>query len=115
MRKSDYISTSKDSGSSDGSTTSDYANALDWKCDILTRKNILLKNTHATNDLKYQVLTYGFAGGLSYTEVAETTLSAGDTAQIILNYAYAQVIVQVKDDTSGSVATYTIDYTGIKG
>lgn len=115
MRKEDYISASKDIGTSDGSTTLDYTDALDWKCDILTRKNILLKNTHETNDLKYQVLTYGFTDGLSYTEVPETTLSAGDTAQIILNYAYAQVIVQVKDATSGSVATYTIDYTGIKG
>lgn len=115
MRKQEYISASRDSGTTDGSTTSDYADALDWKCDLLTRKNILLKNTHATNDLKYQVLTYGFVDDLSYTEVAETTLPAGDTAQIILNYAYAQVIVPVKDATSGTIATYTINYTGIKG
>ena len=115
MKKSEYISASKDSGTLDGSTTSDYINALIWICDILTRKHILLKNTHETNDLKYQVLTYGFTDGLSYTEVPETTLPAGDTAQIILNYSYAQVIVQVKDATSGSVATYTINYTGIKG
>ena len=76
MRKQEYISTSKDSGTSDGTTTSSYANALDWKCDLLTRKNITLKNTHATNDLKYQVLTYAFVDGLSYTEVSETTLAA---------------------------------------
>lgn len=115
MRKEDYISTSKDSGTSKGTTASDYANALDWKCDLLTRKNIVLKNTHATNDLKYQVLTYAFIDGLPYTEVAETTLAAGDTAQVILNYSYSQVVVQVSDATSGSAATYTIDYTGIKG
>ena len=56
MQKQEYISASQDSGTSDGTTTSSYVNALDWKCDILTRKNISLKNTHATNDLKYQVL-----------------------------------------------------------
>ena len=115
MRKQEYISTSKDSGTSDGTTTSSYADALNWKCDLLTRKNISLENTHATNDLKYQVLTYAFVNGLSYTEVSETTLAAGDTAQIILNYSYSQVVVQVIDATSGSAATYTIDWIGIKG
>ncbi|MCK4824053.1 hypothetical protein KA005_50335 [bacterium] len=115
MRKQEYISASKDSGNSDGTTASDYADALDWKCDLLTKKNILLKNTHVTSDLKYRVYTYAFEDSLPYAEVAETTLPAGDTAQIILNYAYAQVIVQVKDAISGSVAAYTIDYTGIKG
>lgn len=115
MRKSEYISISKDSGSSDGSTTSDYVNALNWICDILTRKHILLKNTHATNDLKYKVLVYAFVDGIEYTEVVETTLSAGDTAKIVLNYSYSQVLIPVKDATSGTVATYTIDWTGIKG
>ena len=115
MRRQEYISTSKDSGTSDGTTTSSYVDALDWKCDLLTRKNITLKNTHATNDLKYQVLTYAFVDGLSYTEVSETTLAAGDTAQVILNYSYSQIVVQVKDATSGSAATYTIDWIGIKG
>ena len=115
MNKQDYISASKDSGTEDGATTAAYGNALDWKCDLLTRKNIALKNTHATNDLKYQVLTYAFIDGLPYTEVAEKTLTAGDTAQILLNYSYSQVVVQVKDATSGSAATYTIEWIGIKG
>ena len=115
MKKQEYLSISNNSGTSDGATTSSYANALDWKCDLLTQKTILLKNTHATNDLKYQVLTYAFVDGLPYTDVSETTLTAGDTAQIILNYSYSQVIVQVKDATGGSAATYIIDWVGIKG
>jgi hypothetical protein len=115
MKKEEYISTSKKSGNSDGVTTPDYADALDWMCGILTRKNILLKNTHATNGLKYRVYTYAFLDSVPFTEVAETTLAAGGTAQVILNYSYAQVKVQVKDETSGSAATYTIDHTGIKG
>lgn len=115
MKKSEYISASKDSGTSDGSTTSDYVNALIWICDILTRKHILLKNTHATNDLKYKVLVYAFVDGIEYTEVAETTLAAGDVAKIVLNYSYSQVLIPVKDAISGTMATYTINYTGIKG
>lgn len=115
MRKQEYISTLNDLGTSDGTTTSSYANALNWKCDLLTRKTIVLKNTHVVNDLKYQVLSYAFVDGLPYTEVVETTLAAGATAQVILNYSYSQVLVQVKDATSGSAATYTIDWIGIKG
>lgn len=95
-----------------GTTADAYADALDWPCLGFTDKNIALKNTDGANALKYKVLTYAHAGGLPYEEVAETALAIGVTAQIILQYAYAAVKVQVKSSVGGSHATYQVDYNG---
>ena len=95
-----------------GTTTNDYANALDWPCTGLTSKAIHLKNTDAANALKYKVLTYAHASGLSYEEVVETTLAIGDIAQIVLLYPYATVKVQVKSSVTNDHATYQLDYNG---
>ena len=100
------------SNSATGETVNAYADALDWPCLGVHSKNIHLKNTHATRALKYKVLTYAHAGGLSYEEVAETSLAAEDTAQIILLYPYAAVKVQVKSSVTSTPATYQVDYDG---
>lgn len=95
-----------------GTTVNAYADALDWRCLGYQNKNITLKNTHGSYALKYKVLTYAFLAGNEYTEVAETTLAAGDTAQIILQNEYAQVKVQVKSSATNNHATYQINYIG---
>lgn len=98
-----------------GETNDSYSDALNWLCGLFTRKTLFLKNTHGTNDLKYKILTFAYKGGIEYVEVSETTLAAGDVAQVVLNYSYAQIKVQVKDSVSGTHATYRIDYTGVCG
>lgn len=98
-----------------GTTVNDYADALDWPCLGLPSKAIHLKNTDGANALKYKVLTYAHAGGLPYEEIAETVLAFGDTKQIILEYAYAAVKVQVKSSVGDSHANYQLDYNGAKG
>ena len=95
-----------------GATVNAYANALNWPCIGFTKKVIHLKNTDVANALKYKLLTYAYNGGNEYEEVAETVLVAGDTAQFVLNYVYAQVIVQVKSSVGGSHATFVLNYTG---
>ena len=95
-------------------TTNDYVDALDWPCLGTPSKTIHLKNTDGANALKYKVLTYAHKDGNSYEEVAETSLAAGDTAQILLEYGYAQVKVQVKSSVGNAHATYELDYLGNK-
>ena len=97
-----------------GSTINDYVDALDWQCLGTPSKTIHLKNTHGANALKYKVFTYAHKDGNPYEEVSETVLAAGDTAQVLLSYGYAQVKVQVKSSVGGAHATYVLDYTGNK-
>lgn len=93
-----------------GTTTDNYVNALDWMCAGHGSKTILLQNTGSTNSLTYNVITYAYAGGIAYTEIPDTQLTAGSIAQIILNNAYAEVVLQVKSTTAGASTTYRIDY-----
>lgn len=93
--------------SATGTTTDDYADALDWNCAGFGNKTIILANTHESNDLKYQVLVIAAANGQEAEEVAEATLAAGNKARIPLNNYYYEVKVQVK---AAAQATYQIDY-----
>lgn len=111
MNKQKDISTLQYNDTTSGGTSSSYVSALDWKCLLYQKKTIILKNT-GSNSLKYKVLTYAYIDGSDYEEVAETTLVAGDTAEIILSYTYAQVVIQVKD--AGTHTTYRIDYSGLR-
>jgi len=95
-----------------GTTTDSYADALSWNCEGFDNKTIMLKNTDAANSLDYKVLTYAYPGGVEYVEVSETTLSPGDVAKVVLNYAYGAVSVQVKSTTGGESASYQVDYIG---
>ena len=95
-----------------GTTANDYTTALNWGCLGFSHKTINLKNTDGANALKYKVFTYAYVGGLPYEEVAETSLVAADTAQIILLYPYAAVKVQVKSSVTNTPATYQVDFDG---
>ena len=103
------------SNSLTGSTINDYANALDWPCLGFGTKNIVLKNTDGANSLKYKVYTYAYDSGNYYEEIAETALGPDDKAQIILEYAYAKVVVKVKSSVGDAHADYQVDYVGSRG
>jgi len=95
-----------------GTTSDSYAEALSWTVYGLSGKTIAIKNTHSSNALKYKILTYIYPGGTSFTEVGETSLSAGSSVKHTIGYPCARVIVQVKSSTAGNAATYQIEYTG---
>lgn len=96
----------------EGATADAYANALSWPCLGIAKKTLMLKNTDSANALKYKVLTYANKDGVSYEEVAETEITHGNSAQVILEYAYALVKVQVKSSVGLASADYELDYIG---
>lgn len=98
-----------------GATINTYAYALSWPCLGYGKKNIHLSNTDGANALKYKVWTYAYASGVYYEEVAETIIAAGNRAQIILEQAYASVVVMVKSSIGDAHATYQLDYVGNRG
>lgn len=95
-----------------GTTVNAYANALEWTCPGIKNKGIMLKNTHATNDLKFKVLTYRHPSGQSKEFISETTLAATKIADITLNDAYALIEVKVKSAVANTPATYQVDKVG---
>ncbi|MEA1957599.1 MAG: hypothetical protein U9N01_04510 [Euryarchaeota archaeon] len=96
----------------DGATIDDYVIALSWLCLGMGRKTLLLENTDGANALKYKILTYANENGIVYEEVAETEITAGNLAQVILEHAYAKVVVQVKSSVGSTPAGYELDWVG---
>ena len=85
----------------------------------MSRKSILLKNTHALNGLKYKLLTQmslvvsvDTQEPVQDEKVSEQTLAAGKVAEFLYNRTYARMILQVKAEVPGSQATYRIDRLG---
>ena len=99
-----------DEGSKNGTTTTSYATALDWKVVELSSKTILLENTHASLSLKYKLLGYAIDGGIDKELVAETTLEPGKVAEFHYDRQWHRLVLQVIDGSGH--ATYTIDYEG---
>ncbi len=102
-----------------GTTTNAYADAMDWITQTLSRKSILLKNTHGANGLHYKLLTQmtlviskDTQDPVQDEKVAETVLAAGDVAEFLYNRSYARMILQVKAEVAGLQATYRIDRLG---
>jgi len=102
-----------------GTTTNDYVGAMDWITQTMSRKSILLKNTHAWNGLKYKLLTQmtlivskDTQDPIQDEKVAETVLNAGEVAEFLYNRSYARMILQVKAEVADSQATYRIDRLG---
>ena len=99
-----------DQATKTGTVTASYVTALDWQTSELGQKTILLKNTHATLTLKYQLLGYAAPGGLEITLVTETTLSPAEVAEFHYNNQWNRLVLQVIDGTGH--ATYALDYSG---
>ena len=102
-----------------GTTTNAYVDVMDWTTQTISRKSILLKNTHALNGLNYKLLTQMTLSVSRDTQdpiqdekVAEMVLAAGEVAEFLYNRAYAKMILQVKAEVAGSQATYQIDRLG---
>ena len=102
-----------------GTTTNAYVDAMDWITQAMSRKSILLKNTHALNGLHYKLLTQMSLAVSKDTQdpvqdekVAETVLAAGEVAEFLYNRSYARMILQVKAEVADSQATYRIDRLG---
>lgn len=98
-----------------GTTTNSYVSCVSWVCWGFTWKTLTIKNTHATNSLLFKVLKYTYPDGNESIELADAPLDAGDTATVIINDAFAEIIVQVKSEVSDTHATYQVDYLGEKG
>ena len=101
------------SDSISGSASSAYTAIIDFPCLGILHKTVHLKNTDSVLSLKYRVLTYAHTtdDAIPYEEVAETVLAAGDVAQIVLNYAYARIIVEAMRVTDD--CPYQLDYVGV--
>jgi hypothetical protein len=65
-----------DKGTKSGTTTASYSDALNWMVSELSQKTILLKNTHASQSLKYRLLGYTTEGGVAKELVSEVILLA---------------------------------------
>lgn len=99
-----------DEGSKTGTTTESYDDALDWKVAELGQKTILLKNTHASESLKYKLLGNATQGGVAKELVAETTLLAGEVAEFRYDWQWHRLSLQVVDGSRHG--TYQVDYEG---
>ncbi len=102
-----------------GTTTNDYVSAMDWVTQTISKKSILLENTHGANGLNYKLLTQMALAVSSDTQdpvqdekVSEQTLNAGEVAEFLYNRSYARMILQVKAEVADSQATYRIDRLG---
>jgi hypothetical protein len=99
-----------DKGSSSGTTTSSYATALDWKTTELGKKTLLLKNTHLSYSMKYQLWGYAVENGIAVELAAETTLLAGEIAEF--HYDRQWHCLQLKVIDASGHAGYQLDYEG---
>ena len=94
-----------------GITTDDYVNAVDFHCSLFDTKTIMLKNTHASNPLKFRA--NGRIGGTQLTLVSETELLPLVTTKIISKAPLGVILVDLKSSSAGNHATYSIDWTGV--
>jgi hypothetical protein len=99
-----------DKGTSTGTTTGVYADALDWKTEELGQKTMLLKNTDASASLKYRLFGYAAEDGIATELVTETTLPAGEIAEFHYDRQWHNLVLQVVDGSGH--ADYQLDYEG---
>jgi hypothetical protein len=69
-----------DRGSTTGTTTAVYSDALDWIATEMGEKTILLKNTGSIESLKYKLTGYAGENGIAVEIVDENNLLAGEIA-----------------------------------
>ncbi|MDD5190863.1 MAG: hypothetical protein PHE50_07465 [Dehalococcoidales bacterium] len=99
-----------DKGTQTGATTSSYSNALSWHVTELSKKTILLKNTHSSFSLKYKLIGYADSAGIGIEMVKETTLKPGEVAEFHYDRQWDKLDLEVIN--GNGAATYQIDYEG---
>ncbi len=96
-----------------GAVTDSYVAIKTWACKGFTHKLSLLKNTDGANALKYKVTGYLYSGGLPEILIAETTLAANtQTALMVFDYPWAEIVFEVKNAVGASAADYQLDWAG---
>jgi hypothetical protein len=100
------------SGSSSGTTTDSYATGLTLDALGYLSKRVAIKNTGATNTLKFKILSHYSAGGVDVTEKAEATLAPGVSwaSTTELEHACNDIEVDVAANSAGNQTTYSIEY-----
>lgn len=100
------------SGSSQGTTTNDYVAGLGLDALGYLSKRVAIKNTGATNTLKFKVISHYSEGGVDVTEKAETTLAPGVSwaSTTELEHACNDMEVDVASNSAGNHTTYSIEY-----
>lgn len=95
-----------------GTTTSEYADALDLDTRGTKGMTAVVKNTDGANSLDYKVLARyaNYSSGADEELQAEKVLAHGEKGLIELSKAYARIKIQVKDTVGGDHAAYTIDF-----
>jgi hypothetical protein len=99
-----------DNGTTSGTTTGSYADALDWKVADLGAKTMLLQNTHVEASLQYRLLGYAARNGIARELVPETVLEAGETAEFHYDRQWDTLVLQTRNGSGP--ATYALDYEG---
>lgn len=100
------------SSSTSGTTTAAYVAALTWSCLLISKKLIIITNTHATLTMKYRIRGYAY-GSTYYIELfPETTLAASTSQPLIIpdTVPFNSITVEVIDGSGH--ATYAVDYCG---
>lgn len=103
------------SGSYIGTTANAYAAGLEWDCLGYLSKRVLIKNTGATNTLKFKVLSHYSEGGEGVTEKSETTLApaASWASTTELEHACNDIEVDVASNSAGDHTTYIVEFAGL--
>lgn len=96
-----------------GTTGNAYASTVTGKIKMAGTRffTAVLKNTGATNTLKYKQLSYVYSGGLAITDTSEATLAPGVQATITLeNKIRIETDILVASNVSASPTTWTLEY-----
>ena len=93
-----------------GSTTDDWQEALRWACLNITHKTIIISNV-GSNAMDVEVYTLAHPDSQEFLETSQT-LNADDMLKLTFKDAYAQIVIKVKSNVSGSPTNYVIDYCG---
>ena len=99
-----------DRGSTTGTTTAVYSDALDWITTEMSEKTILLENSGYSDSLKYKMIGYAAENGIAVEIVPENTLLPDEVARLHYKRQWHRLVLQV---VNGSGETdYRLDYEG---
>lgn len=100
------------SGASAGTTANDYAAGLLLDALGYLSKRIAIKNTGATNTLKFKIISHYSVSGVDVTEKSEATLGPGASwaSTTELEHACNDIEVDVASNSAGNHTTYSIEY-----
>lgn len=94
------------------SVSSSYVAELKFGCAKVKSKTLIIKNT-GSYDMKYKIYGYPYHDGDLYEELqSEATITSGSQVAKKYNNYYQRLEVYLKQNTTGSVPTATIEFGG---